>query len=64
MCRSDARKAALKEAAAQCKAHKAQGKPWAPAEFGFVHSQAEIDTFLLRENAAAEAKKLVGAAKV
>jgi hypothetical protein len=59
----EARKAALKEAAAQCKAHKAQGKPWTLAEFGFVCSQAEIDTYLRRENAAAEVKKLLAATK-
>ncbi len=59
----EARKAALKEAAAHCKAHKAQGKPWTPAEFGFVHSQAEIDSYLRRENASAEVKKLLSTAK-
>ncbi len=49
--------AAVKEAAAHCKAFNAQGKAWNPADFGFVCSSAEVDTYLRRQSAAAEVKK-------
>jgi hypothetical protein len=43
---SEARETALAQAAAIAKSHKTQGKPFTPAEFGFVCSNAEIDAYL------------------
>jgi hypothetical protein len=57
----EARRAAIKQAAPVYKANKAQGKPWKPAEFGFVCSEAEIETFLRREDVAARVKTLLAA---
>ena len=42
------RQTKLEEAAEICKTLKAQGKPFNPQEFGFVHSLPEIDAFLHR----------------
>jgi hypothetical protein len=43
---TDARETALAEAAAIAKSYKTQGKPFTPAEFGFVCSNVEIDAYL------------------
>jgi hypothetical protein len=45
-----AREKSLAEAAQTCKAMKAQNKPFDPIEFGFVHSSAEIESFITRQN--------------
>ena len=51
-----ARERALAEAAQVCKAMKSQNKPFNPAEFGFVYSTAEIETFLAQQTARFNAK--------
>jgi capsule polysaccharide export protein KpsE/RkpR len=52
-----AREKALAEAAAAFKAMKSQNKPFDPSEFGFVHSSAEIESFLARQSARANLKQ-------
>jgi len=47
---SEVREAALAQAAAISKSCKTQGKPFTPAEFGFVCSSAEIDAFLRKSD--------------
>jgi hypothetical protein len=50
----------LAEAAQTCATLKAQGKPFNPQEFGFVHSLPEIEAFLARAARRADVKKSVG----
>jgi hypothetical protein len=56
---SQARKQQLAQAVQHYKANKAQGKPWNPADSGFVCSVEEIEKHLARESAAAEVKKFL-----
>jgi hypothetical protein len=60
---SQARIAAQKQELAQAvlhyKANKAQGKPWNPADSGFVCSLAEIETHLLQKAIAADVQKFL-----
>lgn len=53
----EARQATLVEAAQICKTLKAQGKPFNPAEFGFVYALPEIEAYLAREAARTDAAK-------
>jgi hypothetical protein len=46
----EARREALTQVVKLYKQHKAQGKPFQPAEFGFVHSTAEIERQIARES--------------
>jgi hypothetical protein len=52
-----AREKALAEAAAASKLMKSQNKPFDPAEFGFVHSSAEIESYIATQSARATLKQ-------
>ncbi len=55
----EARLADLAKAAQTCKVLKPQGKPFAPAEFGFVYALPEVESYIARESVFAEAEKLL-----
>jgi hypothetical protein len=55
----EARLADLAKAAQTCKVLKAQGKPFTPAEFGFVYALPEVESYIAREAVFAEAEKLL-----
>jgi hypothetical protein len=58
-----ARKQQFAQAVQLYKAAKAQDKPFNPSEFGFVCSLPEIERFVLRQTALADAQKFLSVAK-
>jgi hypothetical protein len=58
-----ARKQQLAQAVQLCNAHKAQGKPFNPADFGFVCSLPEIELQIARETARKDVLKLINQPK-
>jgi hypothetical protein len=58
-----ARKQQLTQAVQLYKATKAQDKPFTPSEFGFVCSLSEIERFIARQTALANAQRFLSVAK-